>query len=156
MVFLAGSKGQNITPDPLWPWVVVPDRVQSMGQTELKYVLMLNWIVWNSTDLYKIIFVFSSITDADYADDIVIRENTPNQSEILLHSLEEAPAGIFNAHKTEYMCFNQTGDFSALGGSSLKLVDKFTYLGSSVLSTEKDIGTRLTKAWTAINKLSII
>ena len=33
---------------------------------------------------------------------------------------------------------------------------KFTYLGSSVSSTEKDIDTRLTKAWTAIDKLSII
>ena len=32
----------------------------------------------------------------------------------------------------------------------------FTYLGSSVESTEKDIDTRLTKAWTAINRLSII
>ena len=30
------------------------------------------------------------------------------------------------------------------------------YLGSSVESTEKDIDTRLTKAWTAINRLSII
>ena len=39
---------------------------------------------------------------------------------------------------------------------SLKLVDKFTYLGSNVSSTEKDIDTRLTKAWTAIDKLSII
>ena len=38
----------------------------------------------------------------------------------------------------------------------LKLVDKFTYLGSSVESTEKDTETRLTKAWTAINRLSII
>ena len=38
----------------------------------------------------------------------------------------------------------------------LKLVDKFTYLGSSVASTEKDIETRLTKAWTAINRLLII
>ena len=35
-------------------------------------------------------------------------------------------------------------------------IDKFTYLGSSVASTEKDIDTRLTKAWTAINRLSII
>ena len=33
---------------------------------------------------------------------------------------------------------------------------KFTYLGSSVESTEKNIETRLTKAWTAINRLSII
>ena len=37
-----------------------------------------------------------------------------------------------------------------------KLVDKFTYLGSSVSSTEKDIDTWLTKAWTAFNRLSII
>ena len=49
---------------------------------------------------------------------------------------------------------NQTGDISSLDGTSLKLVD--TYLGSSVSSTEKDIDTRLTKAWTAIDKLSII
>ena len=60
------------------------------------------------------------------------------------------------AHKTEYMCFNQAGDISPLDGTSLKLVDKFTYLGSSVSSTEKDIDTQLTKAWTAIDKLLII
>ena len=50
-----------------------------------------------------------------------------------------------NAHKTEYMCFNQTGDIPTLDEISLKLVDKFTFLGSSVSSTEKDIDTRLTK-----------
>ena len=54
------------------------------------------------------------------------------------------------------MCYNQTGDISTLDGTPLKLVDKFTYLGSSVSSTKKDIDTRLTKAWTAINRLSII
>ena len=54
------------------------------------------------------------------------------------------------------MCYNQTGDISTLDGTPLKLVDKFTYLGSSVASTEKNIDTRLTKAWTAINRLSII
>ena len=42
------------------------------------------------------------------------------------------------------------GDISTLNGSSLKLVDKFTYLGSSVSSTETDINTRLAKVWTAI------
>ena len=99
------------------------------------------------------------ITDADYADDIAILANTPNQAETLLHSLERVVAGIglhVNAHKTEYICYNQTGDISTLDGTSLKLVDKFTYLGSSVSSTEKGIDTRLTKAWTAIDRLSII
>ena len=70
-----------------------------------------------------------TITDADYADDIVLLANTPNQAETLLHSLGRAAAGIglhVNAHKTEYMCYNQTGDISTLDGASLKLVDKFT------------------------------
>ena len=54
------------------------------------------------------------------------------------------------------MCYNQTGDISTLDGTSLKLVDKFTYLGSSVSSIEKDINTWLTEVWTAIDRLSII
>ena len=56
----------------------------------------------------------------------------------------------------QYMCCNQTGNIATLDGASLKLVDIFTYLESSVSSTEKDIDTRLTKAWTAIDRLSII
>ena len=87
-----------------------------------------------------------------------ILANTPAQAETLLHSLERAAAGIdlhVNAHKTEYMCYNQTGDISTRGDSSLKLVDKFTYLGNSVSSTEKDIDMRLTKAWRAIDRLSV-
>ena len=31
------------------PGVVVPDKVQSMGQIELNCILMLNWIVRNRT-----------------------------------------------------------------------------------------------------------
>ena len=101
----------------------------------------------------------TTITDADYTDGIAILANTPDQAETLRHSLERAAANIglyVNAHKTEYMCYNQTGDISTLEGTPLKLEDKFTYLGSSVESTEKDIETRLTKAWTAINRLSIM
>ena len=88
-----------------------------------------------------------------------ILANAPVQAETLLHSLERAAAAIglhVNAHKTEYMCFNQTGDISTLCGNSLKLVDKFTYLRSSVSSTEKEIEVRLTKACTAINRLLVI
>ena len=100
-----------------------------------------------------------TITDADYANDIVILANAPTQAKTLLYSLEQAAAGIglhVNAHKMEYMCFNQTGDISTLNSSSLKLVDKFTYLGSSVPSTKTDINMRLTKTWTVINRLLVI
>ena len=97
--------------------------------------------------------------DADYADDIAVLANTPSQTENLQHSLEREAAGIghhFNTDKTEYMCLNKRGDISTLNGNSLKLVDKFTYFGSSVLSTETDINTWLAKAWTTIDGLSVI
>ena len=97
-------------------------------------------------------YTYISITDANYTDDIAIRANAPAQAEILLHNGERAATGIsfhVNAHKTEYMCFNQTGYISTL-------VDKFICLESSVSSTEKDIDTRLTKALTAIDKISVI
>ena len=99
------------------------------------------------------------MTDADYAEDIALLAGAPAQTKSLLHSLERAATGIglhFNSHKTEYMCFNQTGDISTLNGSSLKLVDKFTYQGSGVSSSETDINTRLAKACTAVDRLSFI
>ena len=88
----------------------------------------------------------------------MILPNTSAQAETLLHILERAAADIglhVNAHKTECMCFNQTGNISTVDSSSLKLVDKFTYLGSSVSSTEKDSNTQLTKAWTAICHMEV-
>ena len=36
-------------PGQLWPWIVAPDRVWSIGLIELNSTLMLNWIVWNRT-----------------------------------------------------------------------------------------------------------
>ena len=100
-----------------------------------------------------------TITDADNADDTAILANAPTQAETLQHNLERTAAsmGLYvKAHKTEYMCFNQTGDISTLGSSPLKLVENFTKLGSSVSSTDKDINMRLTKAGTAIDRLSVI
>ena len=74
---------------------------------------------------------------------------------IVWNKMPQALACV-NTHKTEYRCFNQTGNIFTLGCNSLKRVDKFTYLGSSVSSTEKDINTWLAKAWTAIDMLLVI
>ena len=82
--------------------------------------------------------------NVDYADDIALLANTPAQAESLLHSLEWVVGSIgfcVNADKTEYMCFNQRGDISTLNGSSQKLVNKFTYLGSSISSMENNTNT---------------
>ena len=100
-----------------------------------------------------------TITVADCTDDIGLLANTPAQAKSLWHSLERAAGSIgfhVNAHKTEYMCLNQTGNISTLNSSSLKLVDKFTYLGSGVSSTDTDISMRLTKAWTVIDKIEVM
>ena len=51
----------------------------------------------------------------------------------------------------EYMYFNQRVDISSINGSSLKLVNKVTYLESGVSSTETDINTQLAIAWTTID-----
>ena len=80
--------------------------------------------------------------DADDNNDIVLLANTPAQAKSLLHSLEQAAAGIglhVNADKIEYLWFNQI--ISTLKGGPLKLVDKLTHLGSSVSSSKKDINT---------------
>ena len=58
-----------------------------------------------------------TITGADYANDIAFLANIPAKAKTLLHSQERAAAGIglhVNVHKTEHMCFNQTGDISTL------------------------------------------
>ena len=104
-------------------------------------------------------YAAQTITDADYTDDIALLANTTTPAETLLHSLERVAAGIgrhVNAHKTEYMYINQRSDIYTLNVSSLKLIDKFTLLGSSVSSTETDINMRLARAWTANDKLSVI
>ena len=85
--------------------------------------------------------------DTDDADDIALLANTPTQTECLMHSLEEAAGDMavhVNADKMEYICFNQ-GDISILNGSSLELVDKFMYLGSSISFTERDVSMCLVK-----------
>ena len=89
-----------------------------------------------------------TITDVDYADNIALLAITLVQAESLLHSLERASGGIrlhVNAGKTEYMYFNQSGDISTINGGSLKLVNKFTNLESSISSTENNINAWLAR-----------
>ena len=95
-----------------------------------------------------------TMTAADYADDLVLLANTPDQTKSLLHSLKQAAGGIglnLNANKTEFMCFKQEGAIS-----TLKFVDQFTYLGSNISSTESNVNIYIGKSWMAVNRLLII
>ena len=100
-----------------------------------------------------------TITDADYADDTEFLANILTQTESLLHSLGKTAEGIglhVNAEKMENVCFNHEWDLFTLKWGPLKLGDKFTYLRDSVSSTERHFNIRLDRAWTTIDRLSII
>ena len=45
--------------------------------------------------------------------------------------------------KLEFICFKQDEAISILNDKSLKFLDKFTYLGSNISSTEIDIKIRM-------------
>ena len=97
------------------------------------------------------------MTDANYKDNRVLLPNTPAQAESILHRLKQAATGIglyIDAHKTEFMYFKQKEATFTLRGKLLKLVDRFTYLGSNISSTESEINIRLAKAWKAIDRLT--
>ena len=86
------------------------------------------------------------ITDADYTDDLA---DSCCDGEILVQSLEKAAKEIgfcINDNKTECMTFNNV----------LKQVETLKYLGSEISSTERDVQSRIAKAWCASNKLSSI
>ena len=104
-------------------------------------------------------YLTQTIMEVDYADDVVFLANIHTQAESLQHNLEQAAGGTghhVNVDKTEYMYFNRKGDTSTLNGGSLKLVDKFLYLANSISSTENDNNMGQAKAWTVIDRLSII
>ena len=118
------------------------------------FIICLDYVLRTSTNLVKENgFTLAkarsrTITDMNYTDDIALLASTPVQAESLLHSLEWGAGGIglhINADKIEFMCFKQRGNISTSNGRFLKLVDKFTYLVSSVSSTEKNLNIRLAK-----------
>ena len=83
-----------------------------------------------------------TITDADYARWLGVTGEYGLIKQrhycIVWNEPQEALVSMSMHTKPEYMCYNQTGNITTLDGASLKLVDKFTYLGSSISSTEND------------------
>ena len=73
------------------------------------------------------------------------------------HKLPKLEHNKNSQYKREHMCFNLRSDISTPNGCSLELVEKFTYLRSSVLSikTNKPINRWLAEALTAFDWLSV-
>ena len=99
------------------------------------------------------------ITDADYADDLALLSGTIAGANFLLLVLEQAASEIglkINAKKTEYLPINCEGIIQTQNDQILKSVDNYSYLGSVISSSEKDIEIRIAKAWTALERSNII
>ena len=110
------------------------------------FLIYLNYALETSVDLIKENsftlektrskrYPAETMTDIDYADDLVLLTNTPTQAECLLPSLEQTAVGIYlyiSANKIEFMSFQLEEPYPRIGGKSLKLVDQFKYLGSNI------------------------
>ena len=90
-------------------WLIC-HKIQPNQIQYIQYIYIYIYIyVYVSTKERSGRYPAKTITDADYDDDIALLANAPAQAETLLHSMEQAAAGIglhVNAHNTEYMCFN--------------------------------------------------
>ena len=84
------------------------------------------------------------ITDLDFADDIALISEEIDQAQTMLERVESEAAGVglmANSKKTKVMSYNQPIEprIQTNDGSTLEVVEDFTYLGSLVSSTFKDI-----------------
>ena len=116
----------------------------------LDFVLRISVDTWNeyglALELARSRFSTKKITDADYADDLALLSDNSYNAQKLLHILEQSAAFIglhVNATKTEYMCYKQDSPIETLNKTPLKKVDDFVYLGSNIISTEKNVLIRI-------------
>ena len=98
------------------------------------------------------------LTDLDFADDIALVSEQVDQAQQLLERVEAEAAGVglmANAKKTKVMSYNQPVEpqIKTNDGSTLEIVNEFTYLGSQMSSSKADIKRRIALAWTSANKL---
>ena len=92
---------------------------------------------------------------------MAILSNYLSEATILLHQLEKAASEVglnINTSKTKFLCYHQyhCSIIKSLQIENIIVVDDFNYLGSCIASSKKDIDTRLSKAWAALNKLDVI
>ena len=76
-----------------------------------------------------------TITDMDFADDIALISKGIKEAQKMLTRVEKSAKRVglsMNTGKTKYMSYNtiQQFEIKAIGGSNLKRVDDFKYLGA--------------------------
>ena len=113
--------------------------------------------LWKSRRHPKVV-----LTDLDYADDISLLSDNMQQAQELLTRVEAECAKVglrLNAKKTEVITYNIPSEHPPLtmtGGTALKEVKDFKYLGAWVNSTEQDLKVRKALAWRALNGMNSV
>ena len=98
-------------------------------------------------------------TDLDFADDIALLSNEISQAQELLNSVLDQCKNtglLVNSDKTKFIALNSHSGVKLFTDKEIKRVEDFKYLGSFIMSSEKDIKIRKAKAWTALNDMSEI
>lgn len=95
----------------------------------------------------------------NYQYDLAIIADIVINATVLLHHLENVAndSGHYdNTTKTEFIGFNQQSSMQTVSGKAIKSVESFTFIGTEVNSSVKDVKIRMFKDWTASNKMDMI
>ena len=100
------------------------------------------------------------MTDADYADDIVLMSDTLQDAQTLFHRVEEAALDVglsINTKNTKPILIGQEDQhLYTLDGNTIETVEDFQYLGVWIVDSKKEVRTRKAKAWSAMLNLNSI
>ena len=101
------------------------------------------------------------VTDLSFAGDVALISEEIEQAQEILTRVEKEAAQVglhVNAKKTESMPYNQENEVTikTISGNNVKNVDNFKYLGSWMMSSQKDFEIRKALAWSACHKMKNI
>ena len=89
------------------------------------------------------------LTNGDFAGGLVLLSDKIGNAEKLLKILKTADASIglyMNTTETKFIAVNTEGTITAQNGCDLEQVNDIDYLGSKIISLEKDIQVRIGSA----------
>ena len=116
----------------------------------------------NTTKNEKTIERDRKLNDLAFADDIALLENCLDKAQEQLSIIQKNASSVgleINGKKTEQIQLNDkspTKRHLTSDGSIIEVVDDFKYLGSYIMSTEKDVENRIALAWVVFSKLKSI
>jgi hypothetical protein len=102
------------------------------------------------------------LNDLSFADDISLLENDQARAQQQLNTMQQNASAVgleISIEKTVQIQLNdksQVKTHLTIDGKPIAIVDEFKYLGSYIVSTEKDINNRIALAWVAFTKLKTI